>query len=195
MAHIPRIILASNSKGRQRILEEAGFDFDTMPSNVDESKIRDGDPESLVKKLALAKAEDVASKVPEDNIVIGADTVCVLGGKIIEKPKDKAEASKMLESFSGKTHMILTGIAVICKKSKKSLVDVSVSTVAFRKLSKAEISDYLTADDALRFAGGYTIDATKSMKFVNCVSGSYSGIIGMPLEKLIPMLRMCGVDA
>lgn len=193
MAHNPQIILASNSKGRQRILKESGFDFEIMPSNIDESKIRDNNPENLVKLLAQAKAEDIAAKVSEDKIVVGADTICVFGGKVIEKPHDLAEARRMLSAFSGKTHMIMTGIAAVARKNKKSLVDVSIATVTFRKISKAEIGDYLKADDALRFAGGYNIDGTKSMKFIDCVCGSYSGIIGLPLEKLIPMLEKCGV--
>jgi len=99
----------------------------------------------------------------------------------------------MLSAFSGKTHMLFTGIAVVCRESKKSIVDVSVSTVTFRKLSKAEIDDYLKIDDALHFAGGYNVEGTKSMRFIEAVSGSYSGIIGMPLDKLIPMLKKCGV--
>jgi len=193
MAHNPKIVLASNSKGRERILKEAGFDFEIMPSNIDESKIRDANPENLVKLLARAKAEDIAAKVPEDKIVVGADTICVFGGKVIEKPRDKSDAARMLSAFSGKTHMIMTGIAVAFRKGKKSLADISIATVTFRKISKSEIDDYLKADDALRFAGGYNIDGTKSMKFIESVCGSYSGIIGMPLEKLIPMLEKCGV--
>lgn len=210
MAMEKTLILASKSNGRAKILRDACFAFETVPSTVDESAIRDlhlgmqslkirknfhdKSPEELVKKLALAKAEDVASKVAEDKIVIGADTVCVFGGKIIEKPRDKADAFKMFSAFSGKTHMLLTGIAVVCKGSNKSIVDVSVSTVTFRNISKAEIDDYLKADDALHFAGGYNIDATKSMRFIEGISGSYTGVIGMPLDKLIPMLKKCKAD-
>lgn len=189
------LILASKSNGRAKILREAGFAIETIPSAVDESAIRDKNPEELVKKLALAKAEDVASKADAKAIVIGADTVCVFCGKIIEKPRDKDDAFKMLSAFSGKTHLILTGIAVVCRESKKSIASVSISTVTFRKLSKAEIDDYLKTDDALHFAGGYNIDATKSMRFIEGICGSYTGTIGMPLEKLIPMLKSCGVDA
>ena len=221
-----QLVLASKSGGRAKVLRDAGFVFDVVPSDVDESAIRDlhlgmqslkilsfysrllnflkvqnsknfhdRNPESLVKKLALAKAEYVAAKLYAKNIVIGADTVCVFGGKIIEKPRDLEEAAAMLGAFSGKTHMILTGIAVVNKESKKSLVDVSVSTVTFRKIREAEIGDYLKSGDALRFAGGYNIDSTKSMRFIEGISGSYTGTIGMPLEKLIPMLKKCGVDA
>ena len=189
-----KIILASKSNGRAKILRDSGFAFDCMPSDVNESEIRDESPEELVKKLALAKADDVAAKSDTEAIVIGADTVCVFGGKIIEKPRDKNDAFKMLSAFSGKTHMLFTGIAVVCRESKKSIADVSVSTVTFRKLSKAEIDDYLKTDDALRFAGGYNVEGTKSMRFIEAVSGSYSGIIGMPLDKLIPMLKKCGVN-
>ncbi len=220
-----KIILASKSNGRAKILREAGFVFETIPSTVDESAIRDlhlgmqslkihgtscqafevfkpqnrknfhdKSSEEFVKKLALAKAEDVASKADAKAVVIGADTVCVFGGKIIEKPRDKDGAFRMLSAFSGKTHMLFTGIAVVCGESKKSIADVSVSTVTFRKISKAEIDDYLKSDDALQFAGGYNIDATKSMRFIEGISGSYTGVIGMPLEKLIPMLRKCKVD-
>ena len=205
-----KIVLASKSGGRAKVLHDAGFVFEAVPSDVDESAIRDlhigmqslkirknfhdRNPESLVKKLALAKAEYVAAKLDAKNIVIGADTICVFGGKIIEKPRDLEEAAAMLGAFSGKTHMLLTGIAVVNKERKKSLVNVSVSTVTFRNLSKAEIDDYLKSGDALRFAGGYNIDSTKSMRFIEGISGSYSGVIGMPLEKLIPMLKKCGVD-
>lgn len=189
-----KIILASKSNGRAKILREAGFAFETVPSTVDESAIRDRNPEELVKKLALAKAEDVAAKADAKTIVIGADTVCVFCGKIIEKPRDKEDAFRMLSAFSGKTHMLFTGIAVVCRESKKSIADVSVSTVTFRNISKAEIGDYLKSDDALQFAGGYNIDATKSMRFIEGISGSYTGVIGMPLEKLIPILKKCGVD-
>ncbi len=190
----PKIIIASKSRGRERVLREAGFDFEVMPSNMDESKISDKNPEMLVKRLALAKAEDVASKLDESRVIIGADTICIFNGKVIGKPKDRKDALEMLEAFSGKTHMILTGIAVVCRKSKKAISDVSVSTVTFRKITRAEIEDYLKLDDAYRFAGGYSIDGTKSAKFIEGISGSYSGVIGMPLEKLIPMLRRCGVD-
>ncbi|MBU4300055.1 MAG: Maf family protein [Nanoarchaeota archaeon] len=190
----PTIILASKSNGRAKILREACFAFDSVHGNVDESAIREKSPEELVKKLALAKAEDVALKADAKAVVIGADTVCVFGGKFIGKPRDKDDAFRMLSAFSGKTHMLFTGIAVLCMGDKKSLVDVSVSTVTFRTISKAEIDDYLTTDDAMNFAGGYNIDATKSMRFIEGISGSYTGVIGMPLEKLVPMLKKCGFD-
>ncbi len=189
-----RIVLASKSRGREKILREAGVDFEIMPSDIDESKIRDLNPEALAKKLALAKAENIAAKVSGDKVVIGVDTMGVISGKIIEKPKDRSDAIRMLEELSGRTHEVFTGIAVLCCKNKKSLVDISKAKVTFRKLSRAEIEDYLKTDDALRFAGGYNIDGTKSMKFIESIRGSYSGIIGMPLEKLIPMLRKCGID-
>lgn len=185
------LILASKSKGREMILRAAGFGFKVMPSTVDESKINCKNPEELVKKLAFAKAEEVASKVSESCIVIGADTVCLFEGKIIGKPKTKDDAARMLESFSAKTHEVITGIAVICRKNKTALADISKAKVAFRKLLREEIEDYLKSGDAYRFAGAYNIEGTKSMAFIESISGSYSSIIGMPFEKLIPMLREC----
>lgn len=190
-----RLVLASKSAGREKILRESGFDFEVMPGSVDESKIADNNPEELVKKLALVKAEDVASKVDKSKIVIGVDTLCAFKGKIIGKPKDREDAIKMLESFSGKTHSVFSGIAVVSKESKKSLLDVSKAAVTFRKLSGTEIEDYLKSDDAYRFAGAYNIEGTMSMRFIESINGSYGCVIGMPLEKLIPMLRECGFDA
>lgn len=188
------IVLASKSNGRAKVLKESGFDFEVMPSDIDESRIRDLNPEELVKKLASAKAENVADKVAAGKVVIGVDTIGVLGRKIIEKPKDKKDAIAMLLELSGKTHDVFSGIAVICREKNISLVGISKSKVTFRKLLPQEIEDYLKTDDALRFAGGYNIEGTKSMSFIEKINGSYTGVIGMPLEKLVPMLKECGIE-
>jgi len=181
-----KIILASASPRRQMLLRLIGLNFRAVKSGVKEDG-REKNPEKLVKRTAEKKAEAVA-KNHANALIIAADTVVVFRGRVIGKPKSKKEAEAMLAAFSGKKHDVYTGLCVINKKTGKKFTVHSRSSVKFRKLDKKEIESYVRTGEPLDKAGGYNI-AEKGVRFLEGIEGSYSNVVGLPLEKLIPMLR------
>ena len=130
-----RIVLASASPRRKQLMSELGIEFEIIPSTTEESAELHENASHLVKRLAELKACDVAKRV-EDGIVIGADTVVVLDGKILGKPHSKQEAREMITALGGKTHEVITSIAMIDAKSKKTLIKSTTTKVKFRKISE-----------------------------------------------------------
>ena len=179
------LVLASGSPRRKEILTEMGIDFCISATDVDESS-DEKDPVLLTRMLARRKAEAAAAQNGTDNIILAADTVVYADGEILGKPRDEADARRMLHILSGSGHNVVTGICLI--KGKTVLVGHDMSTVTFKKLSEAEINEYIATGEAYGKAGGYAIQGLAG-RFVERTEGSISNVIGLSKEKLLEMLE------
>lgn len=194
-----RIVLASGSPRRKELLGWLGLDFEVRVSEYDESTLYCHDVREYVQELALQKARLVANNL-EDGVVIGADTVVELDGEVIGKPKDKKDAMRVISKLlgdsigkiSGKTHRVLTGVAVIKVESKEVHLGYEETRVTFRALSNDEKEKYVEGKFWEGFAGGYAIQQ-EAGKFVKKVEGSFTNIIGFPLHLVVELLGKAGV--
>ena len=181
-----KIILASQSPFRKHALDILGLEYETIPSNIDESAIKHEDPKELAKMLSKAKALKIAEDNP-DSIIISADLLDVLHGEIIGKPEDIDQAKAMLRAFSGQTFEIVTGLVVYNTKTEKILATTEVCKVRFRELSDFEINDYVARFPVLKCAGGFEADGL--LRFAEYIEGNYNFKAAMPINKLILFLR------
>jgi septum formation protein len=187
-----RVILASKSPRRKMLLKQLGLDFEIVPSNIDET-VQDGEsPRELVKRLAKQKAESVARNLSGENLVIGADTIVYLQGKVIGKPRDRDEARNTLRMLSGKTHEAFTGLCLINTRTGERLSDTARTLVTFRDLSERDIEECVKIKISLTGAGSYTPELYS--RIFEKLDGSYNNVVGLPTELLIPMLRGQGID-
>lgn len=195
------IILASSSPHRKKLFSTLNISFKVVPSNVDENKIKKlaKTPEELVIKLAIAKAKAVVRKLKDkrkdDFLVIGADSTAALkikkGWLFFDKPKNKYEARKMALELKGKAHRFYTGLALISSLGKQK-TKVVFSDVYFKNFSNKVLHNYIESKIWHGRAGGYDIKKDKS-QLIEKYQGSYTNILGLPLEKLIPLLKSLGV--
>jgi septum formation protein len=183
-----KIILASKSPRRKQLLKELFKNFKVSPSLLDESKITAKSPEAFALKAAIAKAEDVALK-HKSSIIIGADTIVVLGKTILGKPKSKKEALSTLKKLAGRTHKVITGVAVIDSDSLKTYAGYEVTKVKMKKVSSKEIDAYVRSGRPLDKAGSYGIQEIEEV-FINKIEGDYENVVGLPLNKLKKLLSM-----
>lgn len=188
------IILASSSPRRNEILRQVGINFIIIPSNINEA-VEFTDPEETVKMLSAMKAGATASKVTEDAIIIGADTVVALEGKIMGKPKDKEDAFHMLTGLSGKTHQVYTGVNIVIKKKQKAkavsfceVTDVSVS-----QITEQRIREYIETGEPMDKAGAYGIQG-KFASFIESIKGDYYNVVGLPINRIYMTLLQEGID-
>ena len=189
MRTVKPIILASRSPRRIHLLHQIGLSFTVQESGVDEH-ISDGiAPEEVVRRLSLEKASRVAERL-HDGIVIGADTIVVLDGKILGKPSSKGEAISMLSKLGGKTHTVFTGFAMIDVVSKKSYVDYEKTEVTFRRLSIEEIECYVESGSPMDKAGAYGIQDDYGAVFVERINGCFYTVVGFPLSKFYTSWNM-----
>jgi septum formation protein len=186
-----KIILASASPQRKELLEKIGLKFQVDPSNFPENLRQDLPPEGVVKFISIGKASTVAVKYP-DAIIIAADTIGVLKDRIIGKPHTSEEASKMLQSMSGKIHRVITGLTLIDTSSGKMLTRTVETKVRFKKLSPAEIQFYVQSGEPQDKAGGYAIQGMGAL-IVEKISGDYYNVVGLPLSTLADCLKEFGV--
>jgi septum formation protein len=186
-----KIVLASTSPRRFRLLKGLGLNISVVRSRVKESKFDVSNPEKLAKTLAIAKAQEAAQKVGK-GIVIGADTIVVLRGKILGKPKNEREAKAMLRKLSGRTHEVMTGLAVIDASTGRKTIDCVRTKVKFRKLTEEEISSYVATGEPLDKAGAYGIQGRAGV-FVEKIDGCYYNVVGLPLARLAEILKDYGV--
>jgi septum formation protein len=189
-----RLVLASNSPRRAEILRHAGFAFDVRPSHVDESRRARESARNYVRRLAFAKARIAAVHTKQrhqEAIVIGADTVVLARGKILGKPSDVKEARRMLRLLSGKTHHVLTGVSIITEPGGREHHHVETTRVRFRKLTNAEIDDYIATGEPFDKAGAYAIQGIAG-RFVTRIDGCYFNVMGLPLSAVWSMLRAVG---
>ena len=184
------IILASASPRRRELLSLLGLDFKVIVSETDESIDKSLPVTEEIKRLSYEKAK-AAAKVSGDDIIIAADTVVSLDGKIFGKPADKDEAFLTLKTLSGKTHEVITGVTVL--KGDKADTRAAVTKVTFRKLSDAEINAYIATGDPFDKAGGYAIQGVSCI-FATGISGDHFNVYGLPVSMLAQMLREAGVE-
>jgi septum formation protein len=182
------LILASASPRRIQLLKEWGLNYKVIPSHIDEATRRKR-PHAIVKDLALQKARAIAEKLSE-GIVIGADTIVVLKGKVIGKPRDERHAARMLAMLNGTCHRVYTGVAVIDAASKTERIAYAVSRVRMRRLADAEIVR-LSAKH-LDKAGAYAVQE-KSDAFVERIEGDYFNVVGLPKDTLKELLKSFGI--
>jgi septum formation protein len=181
-----KLILGSSSPRRAQILKEAGVDFEVrMPPEVEEDAPW-SDPVKHVLSLSRAKAESVARQVKE-GIVLGADTIVVLNGEILGKPKDKSDAFAILTRLGGKTHTVFTGITLISNDDHRILSDYDSTQVEFNQLDREKIESYIATGEPMDKAGAYGIQGMGSF-LVKGIRGSLDNVIGLPTEKLKEML-------
>lgn len=184
-----KIILASASPRRKELLTLAGFEYEVVVSQCEET-LPDGiTPDKAVEELARQKAEDVFNRNP-DCMIIAADTVVALGNTILGKPKDEEDAFNMLSSLSGKTHTVYTGV---CIKSKDKTDIFHVATqVEFYELSDKEIKEYIATKEPMDKAGAYGIQG-KGFVLVKGIHGDYFNVVGLPLSETVRHLNKFNV--
>lgn len=193
-----KIILASGSPWRKKLLSFIGVDFEVKVSDFDEGSVRVEDPKELVKILAEEKARAVAKNL-SDGIVIGADTVIVAGSrelgdlKIVGKPCDINNAREILRDLRNKNHFVYTGVCALDAKSGKMISEVDETKMKFGDFSDVDLEEYLETEDSLGKAGAYQFLAIVE-KFVESFSGSVSGVIGLPINRLVKMLGEMDVE-
>ncbi|MBK9132378.1 MAG: septum formation inhibitor Maf [Gammaproteobacteria bacterium] len=186
------LILASSSPRRRELLTQIGVAFEVVAVTVDEG-LRAGEaPEDYVLRLALEKARAgvAAAGRAETRLALGADTVVVLDGEILQKPSGRAEALAMLARLSGRTHRVLSGVALAGRCECTRLSD---SRVTFRRIATREREIYWETGEPADKAGAYAIQGRGAV-FVERLEGSYSGVVGLPLRETAEMLAQCGAD-
>ncbi|HYA88777.1 MAG TPA: Maf family protein [Nitrospirota bacterium] len=182
----PVIILASNSPRRSELLRQIGLSFVTAPSAVDEQVQAGESPESYAVRVALDKARAAAARAGS-GVIIAADTIVVLGDRILGKPADRHDAELMLSLLSGRMHVVITGLAVIDASQGKTVTGTSLTRVWFRNLSQDEIASYVMSGEPLDKAGAYGIQG-KGALFVDKIEGCYFNVVGLPLSLLGELL-------
>jgi septum formation protein len=186
-----RLILASASPRRAQILRDAGLAFSIISSAVDETPIPGEAPNDLVLRLANAKSELVAARSVGPAIVIAADTVVVLEGQILGKPRSTDDARHMLEKLSGRTHSVVTGVSLIRLPDVERRSFVETTLVHFDRLSANEITRYLATDEPHDKAGAYAIQG-RAGRYIPRIEGCYYNVVGLPLARLLSELHELG---
>ncbi len=187
-----KVILASGSVQRKKLLQMAGLSFRVVRSGVEEiSEIRRGCAD-LVKQNALRKARDVARRV-KTGIVIGADTVVYGDGHLIGKPRDLADARRILRRMAERPHWVYTGVAVIDAATGRTRLGYERTRVFMNRLSRAEMDAYHAHISPLDKAGGFDIEG-RGGTFIRRIEGCYTNVIGLPMARLREMLKEFGVE-
>ena len=184
-----RLVLASASPRRRELLDAAGIPFDVHAVDVDERQLDGELPFPYVERVARLKATTAAAKFP-DRVVLGADTAVVVDGVVLGKPADPAEAASMLHKLSGRTHEVLTGIALARAGGVVSAVDRTLVWVD--PLSDEEIRAYVATGEPLDKAGAYAVQGRAS-RFIPKIEGSYANVVGLPVALLNRLLRSVAV--
>lgn len=185
----PRVVLASASPRRRELLDLIGIPYTADPADIDETVRGDESPAVYVERLACGKASAVAERHP-GALVIAADTTVVLDGRIIGKPQTEDDARNMLSALSGATHTVVTGMACVLNgKLESSVDDVSVT---FRRLSDAEIQEYVATGEPMDKAGAYGIQGYGAT-IVRRIDGDYFAVMGLSLVRLVEVMQRLGV--
>lgn len=179
------IILASASPRRRELLTAAGFPFDVVVADVDESVIAGERPDEYVRRVARMKAQAVSRDRP-DALVLGADTTVVIDGDVLAKPADDEEAARMLQRLSGREHVVLTGVAAISPMGESEAV--AETRVWMRALTDAEIREYVRSGEPRDKAGAYAIQGLAS-RFISRIEGEYTNVVGLPIAVVDSLLR------
>lgn len=187
-AHLPAIYLASDSPRRHELLRQIGVEFTVVSHQVDEQRLPQESAEAMVQRLALAKAQNAAQRLGDlpPRPVLGADTIVVIGEEILGKPIDQADALRMLALLSGRTHQVLSAIAVVDEQKIFSLLNINY--VTFAEISLEQSLLYWQTGEPADKAGAYGVQGMASI-FIKHIEGSYSGVMGLPLYETYTLLH------
>lgn len=185
------LVLASASPRRRELLTQAGFSFSVRPAHIPEEPRANENPIAYVTRLAREKAEAVFCEIsPEESaptrVVLGADTTVTLDNHILGKPADAPDAVRILQLLSGRTHLVITGVAVITAQSTE--VAAEVTAVRFLTLSDREIEDYVATGEPMDKAGAYAIQG-RAARWIPRIEGCYFNVVGLPLALVASMLE------
>jgi len=185
------IILASASPRRKRLLMQAGLEFKIVSSGIDEAPEPGETPKQYAARLSRDKALAVCGNYKKA-WVIGADSIVVIDGRILEKPKDRADAIKMLFRLSGRAHIVITGYTIACRAKDHLFTDTVETEVRFKRLDEAEIDWYVHTREPYDKAGGYAIQGIGAF-MVQSICGSYTNVVGLPVCEVVDHLYKHGV--
>lgn len=185
------VILASQSPRRKYLLEQAGLDFEIIPSSFDESSVPPTEPDTYAGTLSRAKADDIAARHP-DRWVVGADTIVLINGVILGKPEDRSAAREMLQQLNGQTHQVYTGFTICCLNLNIRHTEVVCTDVSFKALSKDEIEWYIRTREPFDKAGAYAIQGLGT-SLVKRINGSYTNVVGLPVCEVMDYFIQQGV--
>lgn len=181
-----KMILASGSPRRKELLEQLGIEFEVIPSRKEEI-FTGTTPKEVVEELSRQKAVEVGDMVEDSPVIIGGDTIVVLEGQILGKPRDEEDAKKMLRMLQGKTHQVYTGITVFVK-GEISFTFSEITYVTMYPMSEQEIQDYVMTGEPLDKAGSYGIQG-KAAKYIKKIDGDYNTVVGFPVARLYQELK------
>jgi len=183
-----RLILASASPRRKELLRAAGISFEVRSGSAEPLPRRSESPVAFARRAARAKALEVAAASPHGSLVLAADTIVVAGGQILGKPAECEDAARMLRKLSGTTHRVITGVCLAIAPRRVYALRHETTRVRFRKLSEAEIREYLQSREPFDKAGAYGIQGRAS-KFVTRIEGCYFNVVGLPVPLVDAMLK------
>ena len=189
-----KLILASSSPRRAEILRDAGIAFEVFASSIDESSCQGESATDTVARLAEAKARAVVAQnnfAERNAVVIGADTVVELDGRIFGKPLDAANAREMLSALGGRTHHVLTGIFLLRVYDGAARAVVESTAVTFATMETGEIADYILTGEPMDKAGSYAIQGIAG-RYISRIDGCYFNVVGLPLARLYSLLKELG---
>src|SRR5262245_38827745 len=180
------LVLASQSPRRKELLAILGYEFDVIPSSIDESPMHGEDPETFVVRVAREKGMEVASRVSQ-SVVLSADTVVTIDGEILGKPVDENDAVRMLRKLSGRDHTVLTAVTVINQRKDETLEGIDRTRVWFMPLSYQDIIHYVRRENVLDKAGAYAIQGFAGV-YIPKIDGNYFNVMGLPLPLVHQLL-------
>ena len=192
------VILASQSPRRIELMRAAGYDITVEPAAIDETPLPGEDPCALVQRLAHAKAHAVAQKHPgEETVVVAADTTVILDGRALGKPRDAADAARMLRALSGRTHQVATGVCLAKTPGAAAPTGAriaedaftAVTEVTFYPLSDEEIASYVATGEPMDKAGAYGIQGAGGRLLVEKINGDFYNVVGLPIAAVARRLR------
>lgn len=183
-----KLILASASPRRRALMSELGWEFEVVPSKYKEIRLDGETADNMALRFALGKAKSVA-ECYNNAVVVAADTIVVIDSDILGKPKDSKQVCEMLAKLQGRTHKVLTAVAVISEGAE--VTSVETTKVTFRSLSTEQINAYVATGESLDKAGGYAIQG-HGMLLVEKIDGSYSNVVGLPVACLSKILEKVG---
>ena len=187
-----RIVLASSSPRRRELLSTLGLGFDVIHPSPDETVSGNETPEDFVLRVSAEKASSVSRTLGEGVVVIGADTVVVVDGEILGKPRDPEDASSMLRKLSGKEHHVYTAFSIVRPKNEILHSEIVDTRVRVKPLAASEIEGYIKTGEPMDKAGAYGIQGIGSF-MVGGFEGSYSNVVGLPVEELLAALKKLGI--
>lgn len=186
----PPLILASSSPRRQELLRKLGIPFDIHAAHINEEQIPGEQPLDYALRLSREKAETMAAHYPQSH-VLGADTIVVIDGEVLGKPKDRADAARMLHRLSGRGHEVITAVSLVAPGAPTE-THASTTKVNFRELTEQEIQQYVASGEPMDKAGSYAIQGGASL-WAYRMEGEYSNVVGLPLSLVTEMLKTSGL--